>query len=164
MITAAPTTARTPTCAHSGCGHRRHGVTAAPGKSLLARDLIRGGEPVPVSEGTATKTLKTWDRIAARIVPRGEARILAGGVLPFSLEASSTLLAGILEIAEKQGSRAELPLDDETLRGAAPLFTSAWLFDVLPRAMGKAQPVIHNSDDEEVVFHEVRFPLAVGCQ
>ncbi|WP_245484207.1 MULTISPECIES: hypothetical protein [unclassified Mesorhizobium] len=31
-----------------------------PGKSLMARDLVRGGEPLAVSEGTATKTLKQW--------------------------------------------------------------------------------------------------------
>ena len=39
-----------------------------PGESFLARDLIRGGEPVRVSERTATHTLKPWDRIAARLV------------------------------------------------------------------------------------------------
>ena len=39
-----------------------------PGKSLRARDLIRDGDLIPVSEGTATRTLKQWDRIAARIV------------------------------------------------------------------------------------------------
>jgi hypothetical protein len=27
-----------------------------PGKSFLARDLIRGGEPILISEGTATRT------------------------------------------------------------------------------------------------------------
>jgi len=48
------------------------------------------------------------------------------------------------------------------LRAAAPLFTGAWLFDVLPKALGRTQPFIHNSDGEEIVFHEVRFPLEVG--
>ena len=55
-----------------------------PGKSFLARDLIRGGDPVKVSEGTATNTLKQWDRIAARIVPVLGKTVLAGGLLPFS--------------------------------------------------------------------------------
>jgi hypothetical protein len=71
------------------------------------------------------------------------------------------LLGGIGKFTTKRGSRAKPPLDDETLRGAAALFTSAWLFDVLPKAMGETQPVLHNSDGEEVVFHEV-LPLAVG--
>jgi hypothetical protein len=51
------------------------------GQFFLARDLIGGGEPIQVTEATATKMLKQWDRIAARIVPRGDARILSGGVL-----------------------------------------------------------------------------------
>src|SRR6187455_94278 len=36
-----------------------------PGQSFLARDLLRGGEPVLISERTATRTLKEWDQIAA---------------------------------------------------------------------------------------------------
>lgn len=55
-----------------------------PGKSLMARDLVRGGEPLAVSEGTATKTLKQWDRIAARIVPVMGKNVFAGGLLPFT--------------------------------------------------------------------------------
>jgi len=48
---------------------------------------------------------------------------------------------------------------DEDLQRAAPLFTTAWLFDVLPRALGLDQPNLHNSEGDEVVFHEVTFPL-----
>ena len=48
---------------------------------------------------------------------------------------------------------------DEDLQRAAPLFTTAWLFDVLPRALGLDQPSLHNSEGDEVVFHEVTFPL-----
>ena len=53
-----------------------------PGQSFRARDLVRGGDPVVVSERTATRTLKTWDRIAARIVEHNGKMILAGGLLP----------------------------------------------------------------------------------
>jgi hypothetical protein len=42
----------------------------------------------------------------------------------------------------------------------APLFTSTWLPDVLPRALGLSRPTLHNSDGDEVVFHEVRFPFS----
>src|SRR4051812_8848321 len=38
------------------------------GESFLARDLVRGGEPVPVFERSATRSLSQWDRIAARVV------------------------------------------------------------------------------------------------
>ena len=34
-------------------------------QSFLARDLVRGGDPVLISERTATRTLKEWDRIAS---------------------------------------------------------------------------------------------------
>ncbi len=131
-----------------------------PGQSLRARDLIRGGDPITVSERTATKTLKPWDRIAARIVPRGAGYRLAGGLLPFSSEAATMLLDGIREVL---GTQVDLlPLADDRLRAAAPLFTTTWLFDVLPKALGEEQPVLHNRDGEEVVFHAVRFPLAAG--
>jgi hypothetical protein len=37
-----------------------------PDQSFLARDLIRGGGPIRVSERLATRSLNPWDRIAAR--------------------------------------------------------------------------------------------------
>ena len=134
-----------------------------PGKSFLARDLIRDGESILVSEGTATQTLKQWERIAARIVPIGDKHIIAGGLLPFSPEASDALLEGLKALpGKRRRSKAKPSLDDEMLRAAAPLFTHAWLFDVLPKALGETQPILHNSDGDEIVFHEIRFPLAIG--
>lgn len=146
-----------------------------PGQSLRARDLIRGGEPVLVSERSATQTLKPWDRIAARIVPQGDQLILAGGLLAFTLEGSELLLTTALQDGlGRVGGRRRRPKGgklatatpsrwagtDEDLQRAAPLFTTAWLFDVLPRALGLEQPTLHNSEGDEVVFHEVTFPLA----
>ena len=138
-----------------------------PGQSFLARDLLRGGEPVLISERTATRTLNEWDRIAARIVVQGQKRILAGGVLAFTFEASERLIAELQEAPVEsprsgQSARAaqKPPIADDTLREMAPLFTATWLFDVLPKALGLSRPTLHNSDGDEVVFHEVRFPLA----
>jgi hypothetical protein len=51
-----------------------------PGQSFLARDLIRGGEPVRVSEHSATTQMKPWDRVGARIVPLS-GTYLCGGVM-----------------------------------------------------------------------------------
>lgn len=130
-----------------------------PGRSFLARDLVRGGEPVLISEKSATQTLKAWDLIAARIVPIGEKRILAGGLLPFTMEAADNLTEGLRKAEGKRSRRAKLAIDDDTLRSLAHLFTTAWLFDVLPKAMGVDAPRLHNSDGDEVVFHKVRFPL-----
>ncbi len=55
--------------------------TVIPGERLRARDLIRGGKPLLVTERTATRTLKDWDRVAARIVPQAGQTVLAGGLL-----------------------------------------------------------------------------------
>ena len=49
---------------------------------------------------------------------------------------------------------------DDDLRRAAPLFTIAWLSDVLPRALRPESPTLFNSDGDEVVFHSLTFPLA----
>ena len=95
-------------------------------------------------------------------MPLGGKQILAGGVLPFSLEASEALLEGLRALPGKRRSRQKLSLDDEMLRAAAPLFTHAFLFDGLPKALGETQPIVHNSDGDEIVFHEVRFPLPAG--
>lgn len=40
-------------------------------QSFLARDLLRGGTPVRISEKSATHSLKQWDRLAARVVEGG---------------------------------------------------------------------------------------------
>ena len=51
-----------------------------PGESFLARDLVRGGDPIRVTERTATKTLVAWDVIACRIVTvRGVVQMTSGG-------------------------------------------------------------------------------------
>ena len=138
-----------------------------PGQSFLARDLVRGGDPVLISERTATRTLKEWDRIAARTVVQGQKRILAGGVLAFSFEGSERLMVNLQEAAvQSPRSGRSAPsvnkplITDDTLREMAPLFTSTWLLDVLPKALGLSRPTLHNSDGDDVVFHEVRFPLA----
>jgi len=126
-----------------------------PGQSFRARDLIRGGEPVLVTERTATQTLKPWDRIAARIVADGDRRVIAGGVLAFTLEGTDRLLATLRERAaarphggrtrKADGALGNWTGSDEDLRAAAPLFSSAWLLDVLPRALDRTPPQVFNS-------------------
>lgn len=142
-----------------------------PGASLRARDLIRGGEPLLVVERTATRTLKDWDRVAARIVPQGEQMILAGGLLAFTLEGSQSLLARLREQSGRapRKPRGTKAIDgalegwhgsDEDLRQSASLFSNVWLFDVLPRALKTDPPTVLNSDGDEVVFHTLNFPIA----
>jgi len=141
-----------------------------PGQSFRARDLLRGGDPLLVSERTATRTLKAWDRIAGRVVEHNGEMILAGGLLSFTLEASEGLFSRLRDHASDAGAKRHGGASkagalkgwrgsDEDLRRAAPLFTAAWLFDVLPRALRINPPKLFNSDGDEILFHRVNFPL-----
>ncbi|MCB8835849.1 hypothetical protein [Aurantimonas sp. VKM B-3413] len=136
-----------------------------PGASFRARDLILGGEPRLVHEKSATQSLKPWDRIGARLVDLGERTVIGGGLLPFGPEASDAILRGLRGDEADDFGQAEPtpPIDEEALCRAGPLFTTAWLLDVLPRALGE-MPAMVNSDGEEPVFHQFRYPLAKGIR
>lgn len=129
-----------------------------PGQSFMAHDLLRGGEPIAVKEGTATKTLKQWDKIAARIVPVLGKNILTGGVLPFTREATQSLFDALLDVF---GKKRKLPaMRDEDLRAVAFMFTLVWVFDALDKVMD--MQMLQNAEGDEFMFHDVRFPLASG--
>jgi hypothetical protein len=108
-----------------------------PGVSLLARDLIRGGEPVTVAEHSATKALKQWDRIAARLIDMGGKTILGGGVLLFDWAASEDLLKRMealtreLPLARK-GLAAEVGVKPNDPILAEALSRAAWCSRLLP--------------------------------
>jgi hypothetical protein len=78
-----------------------------PGRSFLARDLIRGGDPVRVMEVSVSKTLKTWDRIGARLIQQGTEWRMAGGVLLYDRRASDFLIVTLNDIDRQL--LAELP-------------------------------------------------------
>lgn len=130
-----------------------------PGKSLRARDLIRGGDLIPVSEGTATRTLKQWDRIAARIVPVLGKNIFAGGLLPFTPQATDALFDGLRQMFGRKNAKKLPVIKDEELQAVASLFTLSWLFDTLERTAGSELSTITNAEGDEIVFHDMRFPL-----
>ena len=77
------------------------------GQSFLVRDLLRGGEPLRISERTATKSLTTWDRIGARVIELNGKRMIAGGVLPFTHEASEELIRASRPQQEEDAAGAE---------------------------------------------------------
>ena len=134
-----------------------------PGQSFLARDLLRGGDPVMVQEMSATKSLRPWEKIAARIVEVRGKTLLAGGVLPFSPQAAGLLVEGMAKALGKKPTRTRpLRLVDNELRPLAPLFTMTWLVDTLPKASGSGLPELRNRDGDSIMFHDIRFPLAKG--
>ncbi len=132
-----------------------------PGASMVLRDLLGGEEPVTVLEQSATRSLKKWDRIAVRIVAERYHHVISGALLAFSADAVELLSDG-LRRALKLRKRDALRLTPDQLRGCAPVFTSAWLFDALPRAMLPSQPTFCNSNGDDLMFHDLRFPLAAG--
>ena len=135
-----------------------------PGQSLMARDLLRGSDPVVVHEGSATRSLKQWDRIAARLVPSDGKTILAGGVLACSRGVCEDLATHLYKVLRKRRGKAEFPkIDTQTLRELAPMFTLTWLFRTLEdMALRMEGPALFNGDGEDLLFHEVCFPLAKG--
>jgi hypothetical protein len=151
-----------------------------PGESFLARDLVRGGNPIRVSERTASRQLKPWDRIGARIVQLPSKNIIGGGLLPFHHDLGEDVLKSLRQAfrearkdtakrAQKHGYHADVAeatdilTETVMLKAAAPLFTGAWLGDALDRALNPRMPELRNSEDDELLFTTVRYPLAPGA-
>jgi hypothetical protein len=140
-------------------------------QSFLARDLLLGGEPVRISEKSATRSLKQWDRLAARIVRMGSRVEMAGGALAFSHELGEVLCEKFAALRTEMLSQVRkaarpgdeeidpLEFDTDILRYAAPLFTHIWLGDALQRALDPRLPTLSNSDGDEIAFTTVRYPL-----
>lgn len=133
-----------------------------PGVSMVLRDLLSDAAPVTVREKSASRTLKQWDRISVRVVPERDHHVISGALLPFRAEAVDFLFAGLRD-ALKLKKREALRLSRDQLLGCAPIFTSAWLFIEIDRALTPAQPQFTNSDGDDVLFHDLRFALAAGA-
>jgi hypothetical protein len=142
-------------------------------QSFLARDLLRGGEAVRISEKSATHSLKQWDRLAARVVEVGSRFEMAGGVLMLTHEQGDAIRDGFMElrkemrpqlrklVRERHGDKesGQFTLDTEILRHGAFLFTNIWLGDALEGMLDPTPPRVCNSDGDEIVFTTVRYPL-----
>jgi hypothetical protein len=147
-----------------------------PGESFRARDLARGGEPVLISERSATRSLKPWDRIAARVVPVGSKMQIGGGVLLFEMGTAETCIEALHEVRKRSKpkqrklSKATRQVFDDTaaaelvsteaLRAISSMFTTFWLMDVIERA--RRPPDFRNVDGDELLLCEARFPFAAG--
>lgn len=146
------------------------------GESFLARDMIRDGEPVRVFERSATRSLKQWDRIAARIVTVLGKTQITGALLAFDHRLADEALASIKRVRNKargEAVRLARPLGrtadddalvsitgiDEVLAGAAFMFSALWLDDVFRRALNPALPEMQNTDGEPLEFITLHFPL-----
>ena len=154
-----------------------------PGQSFLARDLLRGGEPIRVIEHTATKTIKLWDRLAMRVVVVRGKTVIGGGLLPFEHRLSEKMIGTIagtkkriakdapaffdelgVDIGDPQVNRliASTTSDSELLRVSAPLFSMLFLVDLLDRVLAPKLPQLANSDGEEMEFIALVYRLKDG--
>ncbi len=149
-------------------------VDVDPGRSVTVRDLILGGEAITVNEKQASQSLARWDRLAARIVTVNGKEHFTGGILKFQHDAAQDVLTAFDEMAEKMKEEleevAEETGDDATIeleavrrvivRGmpCAPIFSEYWIIDAVMQLQAP-MPELRNSDDEALVFSEVRFPV-----
>lgn len=150
-----------------------------PGISFRARDVMRGGEPVLISERSATRSLKPWDRIAARVLQVGAKTQIGGGMLVFNRENADDLIEA-WHAHDKLGpdERRRLTkqilgddLGDEEIAAlssadigyaSGSLFTAIWLTDVIERVREPKIPDLRNRDGEELIHCVVRYPLSKG--
>lgn len=147
-----------------------------PGEGFLARDLVRGGEPVRVTERTASKTLVAWDVIGVRIVTvRGVTQLtsvvldvgreLAEGILGVlnRTQAGAPAMAGELFPDADPALRARLEAASlssaELLRLAAPTITTLWLNDAIRRCLAPP-PQLANTDGDPLEFMTLHYRLA----
>jgi len=143
------------------------------GESFLARDLIRGGEPVRVFETSATRRLAQWDRIAIRIIELDGRSQIAGAILGFDPQLSEKLLRSIDKARKTEKPRttkrtraANQPEENNTVSGvdevlarSAFLFSNFWLEDALKRAQDTDLPEIRTMDGDPMEFLTLHFPL-----
>jgi len=147
--------------------------------SFRARDLVRGGEPILISERSATRSLKQWDRIATRVVQAGSQAQISGAVLTFDRDTSEELLKLLRKIAkraekEKQsfadlvGRGVENPAiangfsETAVLHAVTPTITTVWLIDTIERALGPQIPTVRNAEGDELLFCTAYYPFVAS--
>ncbi|WP_372619224.1 hypothetical protein [Falsiroseomonas sp.] len=150
-----------------------------PGESMLLRDLVRGGDPVRVSEKRGSQALRQWDRIATRVIPLRDHHVISGTLMTFDHEPSEALLASLRRIRSKAprdvaivarefgietdaNALAGMLTPDVLLAPAGFMFTNAWLGAALEAAQGRRQPELVNSDGDPLDFTVLHFPLLPG--
>lgn len=127
------------------------------GQGIKVRDMLRDGEAVWVNDVSASTSASLWEVIAARVIRSGGKTVFTGAVLPFAPETARELQN---EIEFITGMRSNFSLS--RLKGITPLFTQWWLLSALDQLLGHSLPVICNSDGEEMVLHEICYPLNAG--
>ncbi len=151
-----------------------------PGQSVMVRDLVRGGDPVLITERTATHALRKWDRLAGRLVSIGGETVFSGGLLSFDRDLADKVLASLKRVTRRARTEIrrtmreagsaidEAMLREETSETAllcksAFLITNVWLDDALRRALSPSMPKLSNSEGDPLLFLTAHYPLHPGA-
>ncbi len=144
-----------------------------PGHSMTVKDLILEDQPpVTIIEKLGSESAAKWDRLAGRIVIINKKYYFTGSLMLFDHDVSDRLLGAIIKTKEdlKKKIRAEARLkglkldsEDDLMRGvlvmSGPrLFNQIWLTSTLSK-MHAPMPEVRNTDGDELVFSETRFPV-----
>ena len=124
-----------------------------PGECFLARDLIRGGDPILIHEQAATESIKLWDRLAMRVVELRGKRVIGGGLLPFDMDLSEQFLQEVEAFSDEER-------DD--IGFLAPGFTALFLEALIGRLIDEDFPDIVNKEGDEIQFIRVGYRFAEG--
>lgn len=150
-----------------------------PGESFLLRDLIRGGEPVRISERSGSKQLKNWTHVGARVVPVPTKTVIGGGLLVFDQPTSEALMKTYRRMRKtlraemtKQAANFDPGLvetinqatqdDTAVLSLLAPMFTEAWLDHRLEAILDPVAGRLSNTDGDDLLFVSARYRFKPG--
>ena len=149
-----------------------------PGESFMARDLILGGDPILVTERSATRTMLPWEHLVMRIVNVRRHHVIAGGLLPYEPELSAQVIDEVNSWADQVEAefRKKLGKEDEhtnldmirglsltmVLKISAPFFTAAWLAGTVLDPDDAKRPTLLNADGDEIEFIELHCSFAKG--
>ena len=107
----------------------------------------------------------------------GDKTILGGGVLLFARDTSEEVLKSMTSLTQRASRERKkfaaenrikpdhpeleaLLSIDKLVQAAAPMITNIWLADALEKTLAPVSPIVTNSDDEDLIFVSVHFPLA----
>lgn len=147
--------------------------------SFRARDILRGGEPVLISERSATRSLKQWDRIAGRVVRLGSQTLISGAVLLYEYRTSEDFVEAwrkfgkltrkerqeLVEAIEQDFDEAKIAdlSETERLRTISPMVTTFWLIEMIDQAGQPEFPDLRNAEGDELLLCTARYPFAAGA-
>ena len=147
-------------------------VEVAPGSHVMARDLLRPGEPIRLQDVTLSENAVLWDRMGLRVVEVNGRKHVTGSILLFSFDAADMLVRVFRSMMKRlQRDRPETARQaadgaawsrdtalQMMLASAARVFTRIWLADSIDR-LDEPAPALKNFDGEDIVSTEVVFAM-----